>query len=132
MPRRPAHPCNHAGCGRLTEKRYCEIHTVTDKAPAWRTTTGSSTSRGYGAGWRRLRKRILARDPFCLCCGRNVSEHVDHIVSKAAGGTDDAANLRGICEPCHKRKTAKDGHARKALKRLAITIRSGSPLRKRT
>jgi len=129
MPTRPKHPCNHAGCPALTERRYCEAHAPTHaKAEAWRTTTGSSTSRGYGAAWRRLRKMVLARDPVCVSCHRRPSEHVDHIRSKASGGDDALDNLRGLCEPCHNRKTAQDGHSRKALKRLSNTIRrAGKP-----
>ncbi|MFN0133413.1 MAG: HNH endonuclease [Phycisphaerales bacterium] len=128
MPRKPMHPCNHAGCHALTEQRYCPAHAkaATANAPAWRTTTGSSTSRGYGSVWRRLRKLVLARDPFCMACHRNPSKHVDHIKAKANGGTDDMGNLRGLCERCHMRKTAKDGHARKALTRLANTIRGAA------
>ncbi|MDK1339207.1 HNH endonuclease, partial [Cronobacter sakazakii] len=31
---------------------------------------------------------------------------VDHIKPKAHGGTDEDSNLRSLCCPCHKRKTA--------------------------
>lgn len=131
MPRKPKHPCHHAGCSALTDRRYCEAHSPAHaKAQAWRTTTGSSTSRGYGATWRRLRKMVLARDPVCVACRRRPSEHVDHIKAKAGGGDDSMENLRGLCERCHMQKTAKDGHARKALTRLANTIRrAGRPRR---
>lgn len=30
---------------------------------------------------------------------------VDHITPKASGGTDDPANLQGICKACHRAKT---------------------------
>jgi len=49
---------------------------------------------------------ILARDPLCACGAP--STEVDHIVSKAKGGTDEPGNLQGICEPCHKAKTESD------------------------
>ena len=128
MPRKPKHPCAHAGCSALTERRYCEAHGPPHaKAEAWRTTTGSSTSRGYGANWRRLRTMVLARDPVCVACERRPSRHVDHIRAKASAGDDSMENLRGLCEGCHQRKTARDGHARKALTRLANTIRAGRP-----
>lgn len=124
MPRKDQHPCHHAGCTALTDRRYCEAHAPTQaKAQAWRTTSGSSTSRGYGSAWRRLRKMVLARDPVCVTCRRRPSAHVDHIRAKASGGDDAMDNLRGLCEGCHMRKTARDGLARKALKRLASTIR---------
>lgn len=132
MPTRPKRPCCHPGCGQLTDGRFCEAHREREPKPlSWRTTSGSSTSRGYGAAWRRLRKMIIARDPFCVLCGKHPTEHVDHIVPKASGGDDSEANLRGLCESCHMRKTAQDGHQRKAQKRLANTIRrrAASPRR---
>lgn len=33
---------------------------------------------------------------------------VDHIVEVAHGGTDDLSNLRSVCKPCHRRRTATD------------------------
>lgn len=117
-------PCNKPGCSVLTTGTYCPAHAKAAQ-PAWRTTTGSSTSRGYGSKWRKLRKEILARDPVCTLCNRRPSEHVDHITSKAAGGNDSPTNLRGLCEKCHKKKTAQDGAARKRAKSLANTIRTG-------
>lgn len=59
---------------------------------------------------------MLERDPFCLMCQRRPSVHVDHVVAKAHGGTDDLTNLRGLCEECHMSKTAKDGNAAKSLR----------------
>lgn len=131
MSQRAKRPCSRAGCGALTDGAYCDAHRVEHAPIPWRTTQGSSTSRGYGAGWRRLRKMVLARDPFCVLCGKRPSEHVDHIRAKAAGGDDSMGNLRGLCQGCHMRKTAQDGHARKALKRVATTIkrRGASPRR---
>ena len=56
--------------------------------------------------WRKIRARILRRDPLCrlayddICEGRSVE--VDHI-----GEADDHRlhMLRGVCTPCHKRRT---------------------------
>jgi len=72
---------------------------------------------------------IIARDPICTICQRRPTTTVDHIKAKAGGGTDASQNLRGLCDQCHKRKTAQDGHARKALKRLSVTIRAARPRR---
>ena len=73
---------------------------------------------------------VIARDPICVLCRTRPTEHVDHIKAKATGGDDSPSNLRGLCERCHMQKTAKDGHARKALTRLANTIRrAGTPRR---
>ena len=73
---------------------------------AWSIT--SRQSRGYGAAWDKLRKRILERDgylcrcPECTATGRPTpAQAVDHIVPKAKGGSDDPANLRAVSNACH-------------------------------
>lgn len=77
---------------------------------------GSRQSRGYGAAWEALRKRILSRDKglcqVCQASGRiSIAREVDHKVPKAQGGTDDDSNLQAICTPCHKAKTAREAQA---------------------
>ena len=77
----------------------------------WNRFKGNSNARGYGSRWRKLRQAILDRDyHLCQLCKANgrLSEanHVDHIRSKATGGTDAPSNLQALCEPCHKHKTA--------------------------
>lgn len=77
---------------------------------------GSRQSRGYGAGWDRLRQSILQRDKYlcqqCLAdgrltplCAKPYDHAVDHITPKAKGGTDDPDNLQSLCTPCHDAKT---------------------------
>jgi len=81
---------------------------------------GSRHSRGYGVAWDRIRKQVLKRDNY-LCqecmrqgkltplCVKPYDHAVDHIISKANGGTDDMSNLESLCaDPCHKAKTARD------------------------
>lgn len=75
----------------------------------------SRHARGYGSAWDRLRRRILERDRYlCQVCFTAAPQRitpareVDHILPKAKGGTDDPANLRGICVPCHRDKSARD------------------------
>jgi 5-methylcytosine-specific restriction endonuclease McrA len=60
---------------------------------------------GSTRAWRRIRLYVLDRDGWrcqlpaddrpgpCL----DLAEHVDHITSRAEGGTDDPANLRAAC-----------------------------------
>lgn len=80
--------------------------------------TASSTKRGYGATWRRLRRVHLTRSPLCIKCeeaGRIVpATVVDHRKSfrRPDGSIDDALrldpdNLDSLCKPCHDRKTAR-------------------------
>lgn len=56
--------------------------------------------------WRRIRLYVLDRDgwrcqlpsdddPAQLCL--DLAEHVDHIVARVDGGSDDPANLRAAC-----------------------------------
>lgn len=72
----------------------------------------SRHERGYGSKWDRLRKTILQRDKHlcqdCLPDRVTPATQVDHVKPKADGGTDDPANLRSLCRPCHDRKTYAD------------------------
>jgi 5-methylcytosine-specific restriction protein A len=40
---------------------------------------------------------------------RGAATECDHVIPAAKGGTHQLDNLRGACEPCHKRKTAQEG-----------------------
>ena len=42
---------------------------------------------------------------------------VDHIVAVDDGGTDEPANLRLLCRPCHKDRTARQRHEQAARRR---------------
>lgn len=65
----------------------------------------NAAARGYDHAWRKLRDQILARDKWCRWCKRKRARHVDHIVSKRKGGSDDPSNLQGLCPDCHNLKT---------------------------
>lgn len=58
-----------------------------------------------------MRFEILKRDQFtCHYCGRtppNVLLHVDHVVPRSAGGTDDPANLITACADCNQGKSSR-------------------------
>lgn len=78
-------------------------------------------------------RRIIARDPVCCCegcpkclvpsiarsrgwpghCGR-ASQEVDHI---ERGDDHKDTNLRGICRPCHGRKSSLEGLAAREEKK---------------
>lgn len=111
MPTRPKRPCKKPGCPKLTDSGWCEDHARArpPEQKPWGTTTTSAHARGYGAHWRKLRALVLARQPLCSSCQRRASTQVDHIVPKAAGGTDEEHNLRGVCGDCHAAKTAREG-----------------------
>ena len=88
--------------------------------PGWRHST-SSSARGYGAAWNKLRSIVLKRARYlCQCseCSKlgrvRTANEVDHIVPKWQGGTDDLSNLQAINTDCHKRKTQVElGHKTK-------------------
>ncbi|WP_442965063.1 HNH endonuclease [Pseudomonas sp. JS3066] len=100
------------------QKGYCDGHA--DQRSNWskrEDRSGSTTERGYGAAWRRIRERIMARDKgLCVACAEQgrvtPAKHVDHVIRKADGGTDDDANLQSLCVPCHEAKTANEGRGR--------------------
>ena len=56
--------------------------------------------------WAKLRAETLAKDPTCVLCGVRPSTHCDHIKAKI----DDHKQLQGVCEPCHLRKSSKEGN----------------------
>lgn len=60
---------------------------------------------GSTRSWREQRKRILERDHHVcqvrLVCAGAPATHVDHIVPKSRGGTDDDSNLRAACADCN-------------------------------
>ena len=75
----------------------------------------SRHKRGYGRAWEKLRAQVMERDRhLCQPCYRATPQRftpareVDHILSKAKGGTDDLSNLQAICAPCHRDKSARD------------------------
>ena len=72
----------------------------------------NAARRGYcSMQWKATRAAVLRRDVWeCQDCGKVCASsreaHVDHIVPKRAGGTDDLENLQTLCRQCHSRKTA--------------------------
>lgn len=61
-----------------------------------------------GSGWNRLRLAVLERDGWvCSTCGKALEGDdatVDHVIPKAAGGTDDTSNLVSMCRTCNASK----------------------------
>ena len=113
----PSTPCRQYRCPNLTtrkDKGYCDDHA--DQRSNWTKRpdrTGSTTKRGYGHAWRKLRAQVLDRDGhLCMACkrsGRYVpATDVDHIINKANGGTDELENLQSLCKKCHRTKTANE------------------------
>ena len=72
---------------------------------------GTSTERGYGVAWRRIRDAVLNDEPLCRSCAQQrkttVATQVHHIIGRADGGTDERSNLEPRCDACHRATTAK-------------------------
>lgn len=120
MPKATPRACRYPGCsGVLNAAHECSTKHGAPSPGSWADRQrGTRQQRGYGKEWDALRPLILERDAgLCQVClaagvltpGCNI---VDHIVNKAAGGTDDPANLRTICKPCHTIKTQGEANAR--------------------
>lgn len=113
MPRRAPRLCNNPGCGQfqVSGSSYCTEHTK-KRRQEWQNAKPrpSSTKRGYGREWRKIRERVLSEQPICIFCmdaGRLTAANVvDHIDGNSRN--NDRANLRSLCAPCHSRRTAQD------------------------
>jgi 5-methylcytosine-specific restriction protein A len=75
-----------------------------------------ATERTRGSAWMKTRERWLRAHPLCVECERqgraSAATQLDHIIPLGDGGSDDESNYQGLCEPCHKAKTAEENSAR--------------------
>lgn len=140
MPRRALKGCNYAGCSNLTEsgRRFCDVHRSAQnkQRDAQR---GSSTDRGYGSDWQKVRHSVLLGHPICADpFGFHANEgrivpavEVDHILPRSQGGTDEPENLQPLCEDCHDFKTEQfdtPRYAQRYMRALIpVTIVCGPP-----
>ena len=120
MPMAPPKPCRHHGCGQLVRdgSGYCAAHlqakhqaVKVDRQQADKD-RGTSTQRGYGYKWQKLRASYLASHPMCAECRRRgrltIAVIVDHITPHKGDMTLfwDSGNWQPLCKACHDRKTA--------------------------
>ncbi len=106
MSNRIATSCGTPGCPAIAKRRGLCI----DCQRTRERQRGNATERGYGAAWQRLRKMILSRDPVCRDesgCSEP-STDVDHVISRAHGGSNNPSNLQGLCHSHHSSKTARE------------------------
>ena len=113
MPYKPKKPCQHPGCPELAvpRKNYCPRHgdLFARSAPApKKDERESSSKRGYGRLWTKIRLMYLRRNPMCSEKGCNkLAKEVDHKKALSAGGTNNFSNLQGFCKRHHSIKTVK-------------------------
>lgn len=103
MPSRP--PVHRPPHHRPAEQRREQLATLDCRR-------GSSTARGYGADWQRLRLQVLAEEPLCRFCAEQgkvtAATEVDHIVPIRLRPDLrlERSNLRSLCKPHHDALTA--------------------------
>lgn len=74
----------------------------------------SRQARGYGRAHDRMREIVLREEPLCRICLEAKPQRItpstiaDHRIPKSQGGTEDRENYQGVCDPCHKIKTARE------------------------
>ncbi|MCL4822053.1 MAG: HNH endonuclease [Vicinamibacteria bacterium] len=107
MPFQPLTTCSKPGCRTLVRSGRCTAH----RLMVWAQSAASSTARGYGASWKRIRAQVLREEGSCRRCGSSGRPTVDHIVPKAEGGTDERSNLQRLCSGCQQSKAGREGAA---------------------
>jgi 5-methylcytosine-specific restriction protein A len=130
MPNRAPRACRTSTCPHPAAPRssYCDgcrqrLGLPTAASSHWANwNRGTSTERGYGAVWRRLRAEVLRGAQYrCVPCRRegrfSVADEVHHIVARADGGSDELDNLEAICLACHRKRTASMAGGRRSLGR---------------
>ena len=79
------------------------------KREAWARPKRQIDHRLRGRPGMRLRALVKDEEPYCRHCLakglRVATDEVDHIIELADGGTNDRANMQGLCEPCHRTKS---------------------------
>ncbi len=80
-----------------------------------------------------LRFRILKRDAFkCCYCGKSAEAgailHVDHIITRCSGGTNDPDNLTTACADCNHGKGPHPGNGRRSGAQDIATLKTSRRL----
>ncbi len=92
---------------------------------SWRTGLTSSTARGYGYDWQKIRLAFLKQHPLCVYCLKEgkvtAATVVDHIVPHRGNEAlrIDEQNLQALCSHHHSSVKQKEERAQGDLGRLS-------------
>lgn len=111
MPRRPAKPCRV--CKRPTREKSGRCLDCQAAGKGARAGKPEHHRLYDSAAWKQLRKAKLLNSPLCEECEANgyvvAAKDVDHVIPLRE--RPDLAlvieNLRSLCVPCHRRKSAR-------------------------
>ena len=105
MPNAARKPCSKSGCKELSTGRFCDLHAPTE-ATLKNKYRGSSTERGYGSDWQKVRLQALQRDKYL--CQHHLPTPVPaldvHHIQMITDRPDlrlVLANLVSLCRECH-------------------------------
>jgi 5-methylcytosine-specific restriction protein A len=119
LPTAPPSLCAEPGCYVLVhrDRNRCNKHQADLE---WQRAQrdherGSASARGYGHHWRNRRLRFLKANPLCVDPFARHPHTVtpatvaDHIIPHRGNRElfEDPKNLQGLCDPCHRIKTAR-------------------------
>ena len=88
--------------------------------------------KGRGAGWAKLRKRVMDRDKWlCQVCARagrlTVATECDHVIPLCQQGPTEESNLQAICGPCHLVKSKREANGGKDVRVIVGCDADGWP-----
>lgn len=98
-------PPRLCGCGAIVAADTlcaCQIERQRERKRRHDQRRPSSSQRGYGGEWRKLRAEFIRLHPFCAFCGAE-AEHVDHIQRHHGDKVLllNWNNLQSLCAHCH-------------------------------
>lgn len=101
-------------CGRPSQGNYCPQHSPEmDEAErnARNPYRRHYKDPQYAKNRQHRFERARGRCEMCGVALQPAEWDCDHLVPISKGGTNDITNLRVVCRPCHRRKTATDRRA---------------------
>lgn len=110
MPATLPKPCSYLGCPHSTTVgSYCNKHRkhheqqriLQRRAYERIRNRPTAAQRGYNAEWQRIRAQVKRQQPYCARCGTKSTTEIHHRLPLSQGGTNDRANLIGLCTSCH-------------------------------